>query len=114
MATCKRPAGTPRGRKQYRYHARFREIRESTKYQRMLTFAETLPVIRAKVQRHLALRSLSREKVLATVVHLLEATLIRVGCDEYPRHCSSQPRRAGEHSTRVSIPCGLWSCSQAR
>ncbi len=74
-----------RGRKQYRYHARFREVRETTKYQHMLAFAESLPVIRAKVQEHLALRKLSREKVLATVVHLLETTLIRVGSDEYAR-----------------------------
>src|SRR5205814_879655 len=74
-----------RGRKQYRYHARFREVRESTKYHHMLTFAEGLPTIRRKVQEHLALRGLSREKVLATVVHLLETTLIRVGSDEYAR-----------------------------
>jgi DNA topoisomerase I len=74
-----------RGRKQYRYHPRFREVRESTKYHHMLAFAESLPTIRAKVQEHLALRGLSREKVLATVVHLLEATLIRVGSDEYAR-----------------------------
>ena len=74
-----------RGRKQYRYHARFREVRESTKYHHMLAFADSLPAIRAKVQEHLSLRSLTREKVLATVVHLLEATLIRVGNDEYAR-----------------------------
>ena len=74
-----------RGRKQYRYHARFREVRESTKYHHMLAFADSLPAIRAKVQEHLSLRSLTREKVLATVVHLLEATLIRVGSDEYAR-----------------------------
>jgi DNA topoisomerase I len=74
-----------RGRKQYRYHARFREVRESTKYHRTLAFAEGLPAIRGKVQQHLALRGLPREKVLATVVHLLEATLIRVGNDEYAR-----------------------------
>ena len=74
-----------RGRKQYRYHARFREVRESTKYHRTLAFAEGLPAIRGKVQEHLALRGLPREKVLATVVHLLEGTLIRVGNDEYAR-----------------------------
>ena len=74
-----------KGRKQYRYHARFREVRESTKYHRMLAFATRLPVIRANVQEHLALKGLPREKVLATVVHLLEATLIRVGSDEYAR-----------------------------
>lgn len=74
-----------KGRKQYRYHARFREVRESTKYHRMLAFAESLPAIRSKVQAHLRRKGLSREKVLAAVVHLLEATLIRVGSDEYAR-----------------------------
>jgi DNA topoisomerase-1 len=74
-----------RGRKQYRYHARFREVRESTKYHHMLAFAESLPAIRRRVQEDLALRGLPRERVLATVVHLLEATLIRVGSDEYAR-----------------------------
>jgi DNA topoisomerase I len=74
-----------RGRKQYRYHARFREVREGTKYHHMLAFAESLPGIRRRVQEHLALRGLPREKVLATIVKLLEATLIRVGSDEYAR-----------------------------
>src|SRR5436190_6847132 len=89
---CSKPSGhiqatgrDARGRKQYRYHARFREVRESTKYHHMLAFAQGLPSIRRKVQEHLALRGLPREKVLATVVHLLEATLIRVGSDEYAR-----------------------------
>jgi DNA topoisomerase I len=74
-----------RGRKQYRYHPRFREVRESTKYHHMLAFARSLPAIRQRVQEHLASRGLSREKVLAAVVHLLETTLIRVGSDEYAR-----------------------------
>jgi DNA topoisomerase I len=78
-----------RGRKQYRYHARFREVREGTKYHHMLAFAESLPAIRKKVSDHLALRDLPREKVLATVVQLLEATLIRVGSDEYARQNKS-------------------------
>ena len=78
-----------RGRKQYCYHPRFREIRDSTKYHHMLSFAESLPKIRCKVQAHLALRRLSREKVLATIVHLLETTLIRVGSDEYARSNNS-------------------------
>jgi len=72
-----------RGRKQYRYHPRFREIREETKYERMLAFAEVLPKIRAKVDEDLSERGLSRDKVLATVVRLLEITLIRVGNEEY-------------------------------
>ncbi|MGA7116224.1 MAG: DNA topoisomerase IB [Hyphomicrobium sp.] len=74
-----------RGRKQYRYHVRFREVRDSTKFHRMLAFAESLPSIRAAVEEHLAKRGLPREKVLATVVHLLDTTLIRVGSDEYAR-----------------------------
>jgi DNA topoisomerase I len=78
-----------RGRKQYRYHPRFRELREQTKYEQMIAFAEGLPRIRAKVDEHLALPGLRREKVLATVVYLLEATLIRVGNDEYARNNKS-------------------------
>src|SRR5215204_4227496 len=72
-------------RKQYRYHVGFRAIRESTKYEHMLEFAKALPGIRAKVAEHMALPSLPREKVLATVVDLLEKTLIRVGNDDYAR-----------------------------
>ena len=71
-----------KGRKQYRYHPLFREVREGTKYQHMLAFAESLPAIRRKVSEHLALRGLPREKVQATVVHILEATHNRVGSDE--------------------------------
>jgi len=78
-----------RGRKQYRYHPRFRELRESTKYEHLLTFAEQLPAIRTKVREHMALRGLPREKVLATVVHLLETTLIRVGNDDYAKENKS-------------------------
>ena len=74
-----------KGRKQYRYHLGFRAIRESTKYEHMLEFAKALPGIRANVAEHMALPSLPREKVLATVVDLLEKTLIRVGNDDYAR-----------------------------
>jgi DNA topoisomerase-1 len=74
-----------RGRKQYKYHPQFRELRESTKYGHMLEFARALPAIRAKLAEHMALRGLPREKVLATVVHLLETTLIRIGNDDYAR-----------------------------
>ena len=77
------------GRKQYRYHARFREVRESTKYEHVVAFANALPMIRKKVKEHMALRGLPREKVLATVVHLLETTLIRVGNDEYAQQNKS-------------------------
>ena len=78
-----------KGRKQYRYHPSFREVRESTKYGHMIEFARALPGIRVKVREHMALRGLPREKVLATVVHLLETTLIRVGNDDYARHNDS-------------------------
>ncbi|CAN5717697.1 hypothetical protein BH11MYX4_BH11MYX4_46210 [soil metagenome] len=74
-----------RGRKQYRYHPRFREVREETKYERMMQFAEVLPAIRSQVDEDLSLPGLAREKVLATVVRLLEITLIRVGNEEYAR-----------------------------
>ena len=74
-----------KGRKQYRYHADYREAREEAKFEHMLQFGRALPTIRATVAEHMSLRGLSRQKVLATVVHLLEATLIRVGNDEYAR-----------------------------
>src|SRR4051812_14909032 len=74
-----------KGRKQYRYHAGFREVRESTKFEHMLAFARALPALREAVDGHMKLRGLPREKVLATVVHLLETTLIRVGNADYVR-----------------------------
>jgi len=74
-----------RGRKQYRYHARFRERRDADKFDRMVRFAELLPRIRRRVTRDLRARGLPRDKVLAAVVRLLELTLLRVGNDEYAR-----------------------------
>jgi DNA topoisomerase-1 len=74
-----------RGRKQYRYHPKWREVRDETKFGRMLAFSEALPAIRALVERDLSLPGLPREKVLATVVRLLESTCIRVGNDEYAK-----------------------------
>lgn len=74
-----------RGRKQYRYHPRFREVRDATKYDHMLDFARALPTIRDTIEKHVALRGMPREKVLAAVVSLLETTLIRVGNDDYAR-----------------------------
>jgi DNA topoisomerase I len=74
-----------RGRKQYRYHPRWRTERDGTKYDRMLAFGAALPQIRRRVDADLALRGTPREKVLATVVRLLETTLIRVGNEEYVR-----------------------------
>jgi len=78
-----------RGRKQYRYHAQFREVRDTTKYEHMLEFAKALPAIRKKMAEHMALKGLPREKVVATVVHLLETTLIRVGNDDYAKENKS-------------------------
>jgi len=74
-----------RGRKQYRYHPRWRAVRDEAKYGRLIDFARALPRIRRRTDRDLRRRGLPREKVLALVVRLLEATLIRVGNDEYAR-----------------------------
>ncbi len=78
-----------KGRKQYRYHPRWREVRDQTKYHRMMAFAGALPSIRQRVNHDLSLRGLPRDKVLASVVRLLEATLIRVGNEEYARENKS-------------------------
>jgi DNA topoisomerase I len=74
-----------KGRKQYRYHPRWREVRDENKYGRMLTFGRVLPRIRRRVRRDLSLPGMPRQKVLAAVVRLLETTLIRVGNEEYAR-----------------------------
>jgi DNA topoisomerase-1 len=78
-----------RGRKQYRYHALYREARDKSKFRRMLEFSEILPDIRERVERDLRARDLSRRQLLATVVMLLDKTLIRVGNDEYARENKS-------------------------
>ncbi|HEX6902573.1 MAG TPA: DNA topoisomerase IB [Thermoanaerobaculia bacterium] len=78
-----------RGRKQYRYHADWREVRDETKFGRMIAFGESLPRIRERIDQDMSLRGLGREKVLATVVKLLETTLIRVGNKEYARQNNS-------------------------
>src|SRR5205823_2130363 len=74
-----------RGRKQHRYHPRWREVRDETKYTRMIGFARALPRIRRRVRKDLKLAGLPRNKILATVVRLLEVSLIRVGNEEYAR-----------------------------
>jgi DNA topoisomerase-1 len=74
-----------RGRKQYRYHPHWRETRDETKYDRMLAFARALPKIRRRVARDLRRKELTRDKVLATVVRLLETTFIRIGNKEYTK-----------------------------
>ena len=74
-----------KGRKQYRYHPRWREVRDENKFERMLAFGEALPRIRQRATEDMGRPGTSREKVLATVVRLLETTLIRVGNEEYAR-----------------------------
>jgi DNA topoisomerase I len=89
---CPRPNGhlqatgrDARGRKQSRYHPRWREVRDENKYDRMKLFGETLSTIRAHVEKDLSLPGLPREKILATIVRLLETTFIRVGNVEYAK-----------------------------
>jgi len=78
-----------RGRKQYRYHATWRQVRDADKYEHMVAFANALPKIRRAVARDLKQRGLPRTKVLAAIVQLLEKTLIRVGNEEYARNNKS-------------------------
>ncbi len=74
-----------RNRKQYKYHPEWQRARDEVKFDRLLSFARGLPALRKTVSTHMAERGLGRQKVLATVVHLLETTLIRVGNREYAR-----------------------------
>lgn len=78
-----------RGRKQYRYHERWREVRDEAKYEKMVLFGRALPKIRKRIEKDMALPSLPREKVLATVIELLERTFIRVGNEEYAKENKS-------------------------
>jgi DNA topoisomerase-1 len=78
-----------RGRKQYRYHAKYSEVRNQTKFSRLTSFAKILPQIRKRLEEDLGRPGLSRERVLATVVRLLETTYIRVGNEEYARENKS-------------------------
>lgn len=78
-----------RGRKQYRYHARWREVRDEAKYGKMLAFGRVLPTVRAQVKRDLALPGLPKRKVVAAIVALLEKTMMRVGNEEYAKQNKS-------------------------
>jgi DNA topoisomerase-1 len=96
VAICPSPNGhlqavgfDARGRKQYRYHPRYRAIRDQAKFSRMIAFGTVLPGIRRHVERSLTRPGLSKEKVLATVVRLLETSFIRIGNDEYARENDS-------------------------
>jgi DNA topoisomerase-1 len=93
---CPRPNGhlqatgrDAKGRKQYRYHANWRDVRDETKFGRMIAFGEALPKIRERIEQDMGQRGLGREKVVATVVRLLETTLIRVGNKEYVKQNNS-------------------------
>jgi DNA topoisomerase I len=74
-----------KGRKQYRYHPSWREVRDETKYGRLVEFAKVIPKIRQRVMKDLRLTEMPREKILATIVRLLETTFIRIGNEEYVR-----------------------------
>lgn len=78
-----------RGRKQHRYHPRWREVRDENKFGRMVDFARVLPRIRRKVARDMRRPGLPREKVIATIVKLLETTFIRIGNEEYAQQNGS-------------------------
>jgi DNA topoisomerase I len=78
-----------RGRKQYRYHDRWREVRDENKFERLADFAKALPNIRRRVAQDLKLPNLPRRKVLAAIVRLLERTFIRIGNEEYARENKS-------------------------
>lgn len=106
---CPKPEGhlqavgwDARGRKQYRYHPDWRAIRDSAKYGKLRPFAERLPAIRRQVARDLALPGLSRDKILATIVRLLDTTLIRVGNDVYAKENHSFGL-ATMHDRHVSV-----------
>ena len=78
-----------RGRKQYRYHSSYREARDRSKFRHMLEFSEVLPMLREQIERDLRGDTLDRNQLLATVIRLLDRTLIRVGNDEYARENKS-------------------------
>ena len=93
---CPRPNGhlqatgrDSKSRKQYRYHPRWNQVRNETKYSRLIPFGESLPTIRKRVRRDLALAGLPRDRVLGTVVQLLEKALIRIGNECYAKQNGS-------------------------
>jgi DNA topoisomerase I len=98
-----------RGRKQYRYHPRWREVRDESKYGKMLTFGRALPIIRERVEADLRRRGLPRERVLAAVVRLMEMTLFRIGNNEYAKANNSfglttlRDRHVGIDGSRIHL-----------
>ena len=113
---CKRKNGhlqvtgfDQKGRKQYLYHEKWLEIRNKTKYDEMYEFGRSLPKIREKIEEHLKLKGLSREKVLATVVNLLDEAMVRVGNSSYAKENNSyglttlRSRHAKINGTKVEL-----------
>jgi DNA topoisomerase-1 len=108
-----------KGRKQYRYHPRWRQTRDETKYHKMLLFSRALPLIRTRVAADLRRHGLPREKVLAAIVRLMELTLFRVGNTEYSRRNKSfglttlRNRHAEIEGDRIRISfrgkSGVWN-----
>jgi DNA topoisomerase-1 len=93
---CTKPRGhiqatgrDQKGRKQYRYHDRWRLLRDENKYDRLIEFGYALPKLRRRIEQDLSLRGLHRDKVLAAVVQVMEITLIRVGNEEYAKQNNS-------------------------
>ena len=92
-----------KGRKQYRYHPHWHAARDEAKYERMMSFGETLPKIRERVERDLGKHGLTRERVLATIVCLLETDMIRVGNKEYAEEAAAMAllgRRLAEEAAK--------------
>lgn len=124
---CVRPHGhlqatgiDTRGRKQYRYHPRWREVRDEAKFSRMAAFGRALPALRAQCERDLAEPGLSKRKVIATIVRLLETTLVRVGNEEYATANDSyglttlRKRHADVSGTRITFEFRAKSGKQHR
>jgi DNA topoisomerase-1 len=78
-----------RGRKQYRYHAEWRAHRDASKFDRLLAFGQALPSLRERLEADLALSGVPRERILATVIWIIDRTLMRVGNEEYARENDS-------------------------
>ena len=98
-----------RRRKQYRYHSRWREVRDEAKFGKMLMFSRAMPLIRTRIEEDLKLPGLPRERVLAAIVRLMELTLFRVGNSEYAKENKSyglttlRDRHVAIESSRVHI-----------
>jgi DNA topoisomerase-1 len=98
-----------RGRKQYRYHERWREVRDATKFGRMTAFGEALPALRLRIDADLDLPGLARDKVLGAVLRLMDETLIRIGNEQYARENRSFGLTTLRHEhVRIEDPTTMW------